>query len=64
MGSSQTEQDSSQFDNDQVTLLLCPEPRNHLNMIPNGSFAIVDQRFLYEKYELEFEEWEGVLDPQ
>ncbi|KAL5545339.1 hypothetical protein UlMin_009123 [Ulmus minor] len=30
----------------------------------NGSCSIVDQRFLYEQYKLEFEEGEGVLDPQ
>ena len=32
----------------------------------NGSCSIVDQRFLYEKYESEFEEGagEGALDPQ
>ncbi|KAF1867972.1 hypothetical protein Lal_00042365 [Lupinus albus] len=47
------------FDNDRVTLLLRPEPRNPLNMIQNGSCSIVDQRFLYEKYESEFEEGEG-----
>nr|YP_009661882.1 Ycf2 [Mimosa pudica]YP_009661900.1 Ycf2 [Mimosa pudica]QCT83227.1 Ycf2 [Mimosa pudica]QCT83245.1 Ycf2 [Mimosa pudica] len=58
------EKDCSQFDNDRVTLFLRPEPRNPLNMIPNGSCSIVDQRFLYEKYESEFEEGEGVLDPQ
>ncbi|KAJ7941312.1 Protein Ycf2, partial [Quillaja saponaria] len=45
-------------------LLLRPEPRNPLNMMQNGSCSIVDQRFLYEKYESEFEEGEGVLDPQ
>ncbi|KAL4391305.1 hypothetical protein AHAS_Ahas03G0231800 [Arachis hypogaea] len=33
-------------------------------MIQKGSCFIVDQRFLYEKYESEFEEGEGVLDPQ
>ncbi|RYR16722.1 hypothetical protein Ahy_B04g073754 [Arachis hypogaea] len=33
-------------------------------MIQKGSYFIVDQRFLYEKYESEFEEGEGVLDPQ
>ncbi|CAL0323825.1 unnamed protein product [Lupinus luteus] len=64
MGSSRTEKDCSQFDNDRVTLLLRPEPRNPLNMIQNGSCSIVDQRFLYEKYESEFEEGEGVLEPQ
>nr|YP_010320896.1 hypothetical protein RF2 [Parnassia longipetala]YP_010320917.1 hypothetical protein RF2 [Parnassia longipetala]UJP70726.1 hypothetical protein RF2 [Parnassia longipetala]UJP70747.1 hypothetical protein RF2 [Parnassia longipetala] len=66
VGSSWTEKDCSQFDfdNDQVTLLLRPEPRNPLDMMQNGSCSIVDQRFLYEKYESEFEEVEGVLDPQ
>ncbi|KAK7236658.1 hypothetical protein RIF29_45372 [Crotalaria pallida] len=64
VGSSRTEKDCSQFDNDRVTLLLRPEPRNSLNMIQNGSCSIVDQRFLYEKDESEFEEEEGVLDPQ
>jgi hypothetical protein len=64
VGSSRTEKDCSQFDNDRVTLLLRPEPTNPLNMIQNGSCSIVDQRFLYEKYESEFEEGEGVLDLQ
>nr|YP_010758640.1 Ycf2 [Caragana opulens]WEW73104.1 Ycf2 [Caragana opulens] len=64
VGSSRTEKDCSQFDNDRVTLLLRPEPRNPLTMIQNGSCSIVDQRFLYERYESEFEEGEGVLDPQ
>nr|QVX28783.1 hypothetical protein RF2 [Poiretia bahiana]QVX28800.1 hypothetical protein RF2 [Poiretia bahiana] len=64
VGSSRTEKGCSQFDNDRVTLLLRPEPRNPLNMIKNGSCSIVDQRFLYEKYESEFEEGGGVLDPQ
>nr|UEN67600.1 hypothetical protein RF2 [Sophora davidii]UEN67619.1 hypothetical protein RF2 [Sophora davidii] len=64
VGSSRTEKDCSQFDNARVTLLLRPEPRNPLNMIQNGSCSIVDQRFLYEKYESELEEGEGVLDPQ
>ena len=62
LGSSRTEKDCSQFDNDRVTLLLWPEPRNPLDMMQNGSCSIVDQRFLYEKYESEFEE--GALDPQ
>nr|YP_009968437.1 Ycf2 protein [Galega officinalis]QMX77641.1 Ycf2 protein [Galega officinalis] len=61
LGSSRTE---SPFDNDGVTLLLRPEPRNPLNMIQNGSCSIVDQRFLYEKYESGFEEGEGFFDPQ
>nr|WEG92325.1 hypothetical protein RF2 [Oemleria cerasiformis]WEG92326.1 hypothetical protein RF2 [Oemleria cerasiformis] len=66
VGSSRTEKDCSQFDNDRVTLLLRPEPRNPLDMMQNGSCSIVDQRFLYEQYEseFEFEEGEGVLDPQ
>uniref|UniRef100_UPI0031F4186F hypothetical chloroplast RF21 n=1 Tax=Platylobium parviflorum TaxID=3041830 RepID=UPI0031F4186F len=64
VGSARTEKYCSQFDNDRVTLLLRPEPRNPLNMIQNGSCSIVDQRFLYEKYESEFEKGEGVLNPQ
>nr|YP_010567433.1 Ycf2 protein [Pachyphytum longifolium]YP_010567499.1 Ycf2 protein [Pachyphytum longifolium]UZC33661.1 Ycf2 protein [Pachyphytum longifolium]UZC33727.1 Ycf2 protein [Pachyphytum longifolium] len=65
-GSSRTEKDCSQFDNDRVTLLLRPEPRNPLDMMQNGSCSIVDHRFIYEKYESEFEEGEveGALDPQ
>ncbi|KAK6796410.1 hypothetical protein RDI58_004111 [Solanum bulbocastanum] len=66
VGSSRTEKDCSQFDNDRVTLLLRPEPRNPLDMMQKGSWSILDQRFLYEKYESEFEEGEGegALDPQ
>nr|YP_009872568.1 hypothetical chloroplast RF21 [Hippophae rhamnoides subsp. sinensis]YP_009872587.1 hypothetical chloroplast RF21 [Hippophae rhamnoides subsp. sinensis]WAL33504.1 hypothetical chloroplast RF21 [Hippophae rhamnoides]QKT21882.1 hypothetical chloroplast RF21 [Hippophae rhamnoides subsp. sinensis]QKT21901.1 hypothetical chloroplast RF21 [Hippophae rhamnoides subsp. sinensis]UNZ11166.1 hypothetical chloroplast RF21 [Hippophae rhamnoides subsp. sinensis]UNZ11184.1 hypothetical chloroplast RF21 [H len=64
VGSSRTEKDCSQFDNDRATLLLRPEPRNPLDIMQNGSCSIVDQRFLYEQYESEFEEGEGVLDPQ
>nr|YP_009241790.1 hypothetical chloroplast RF21 [Tofieldia thibetica]YP_009241807.1 hypothetical chloroplast RF21 [Tofieldia thibetica]AMQ13365.1 hypothetical chloroplast RF21 [Tofieldia thibetica]AMQ13382.1 hypothetical chloroplast RF21 [Tofieldia thibetica] len=64
VGSSWTEKDCSQFENNRVTLLLRPEPRNPLDMMQNGSCSIVDQRFLYEKYESEFEEGEGALDPQ
>nr|QFQ46581.1 hypothetical chloroplast RF21 [Sonerila pulchella]QFQ46599.1 hypothetical chloroplast RF21 [Sonerila pulchella] len=66
VGSSRTEKDSSQFDNDRVTLLLRPKPRDPLDMMQNGSCSIVDQIFLHEKYESEFEEaeGEGVLDPQ
>uniref|UniRef100_A0A3Q7IUZ4 Uncharacterized protein ycf15 n=1 Tax=Solanum lycopersicum TaxID=4081 RepID=A0A3Q7IUZ4_SOLLC len=45
-----------EFDNDRVTLLLRPEPMNPLDMIQKGSWSILDQRFLYEKYESEFEE--------
>ncbi|KAL9687384.1 hypothetical protein QQ045_031785 [Rhodiola kirilowii] len=49
-----------------LTLLLRPKPRNPLDTMQNGSCSIVDQRFLYEKYESEFEEGEveGALDPQ
>nr|YP_009409935.1 Ycf2 [Cressa cretica]ASJ65062.1 Ycf2 [Cressa cretica] len=61
VGSSRTEKNCSQFDNDRVTLLLRPEPRNPLDMMQNGSCSILDHRFLYEKYESEFEE--GALDP-
>nr|YP_010014353.1 Ycf2 [Ochradenus baccatus]YP_010014373.1 Ycf2 [Ochradenus baccatus]QOI12860.1 Ycf2 [Ochradenus baccatus]QOI12880.1 Ycf2 [Ochradenus baccatus] len=66
VGSSRTEKDCSQFDNDRVTLLLRSEPRNPFYMMQNGSCSIVDQRFLYQKNESEFEEGEGegVLDPQ
>ncbi|YP_008592532.1 Ycf2 (chloroplast) [Andrographis paniculata] len=58
--------DCSPFDNDRVPLLLRPEPKNPLDMMQNGSCSIFDQRFLYEKYESEFEEGEGerALDPQ
>lgn len=63
MGSSRTEKDCSQFDNDRVTLLLRPEPRNPLDMMQKGSWSILDQRFLYET-EFEEGEGEGALDPQ
>nr|UGK72100.1 hypothetical chloroplast RF21 [Kaempferia rotunda]UGK72117.1 hypothetical chloroplast RF21 [Kaempferia rotunda] len=53
LGSSRTEKDCSQFDNNRVTLLLRSEPRNQLDMIQN-----------YEKYESEFEEEEEDIDPQ
>nr|YP_006665824.1 hypothetical chloroplast RF21 [Elodea canadensis]YP_006665841.1 hypothetical chloroplast RF21 [Elodea canadensis]AEY84697.1 hypothetical chloroplast RF21 [Elodea canadensis]AEY84714.1 hypothetical chloroplast RF21 [Elodea canadensis] len=56
VGSSRTEKDCSQFDNNRVTSLLRPEPRNQLDMIQNGCHSI------YEKYESEFEE--GAVDPQ
>nr|YP_010397446.1 Ycf2 [Illicium simonsii]UQJ77579.1 Ycf2 [Illicium simonsii] len=68
VGSSRTEKDCSQFDNAQaqVTLLLRPEPRNPLDIMQNESCSIVDQRFLYEKVESEFQEQEGegILDSQ
>ncbi|XP_048235703.1 protein Ycf2-like [Ricinus communis] len=65
VGSSRTEKDCSQFDNNRVILLLRPKPRSPLDMMQNGSCSILNQRFLYEKYESEFEEGEGeeVLDP-
>nr|WCR63274.1 hypothetical chloroplast RF21 [Trigonella foenum-graecum] len=61
LGSSQT---GSQFDNDGVTFLLRPEPRNPLNMIQNGYSSIVDQKNIYKQNESGFEEGEGVLDPE
>nr|YP_010375468.1 hypothetical protein RF2 [Pontederia africana]YP_010375486.1 hypothetical protein RF2 [Pontederia africana]QXU59333.1 hypothetical protein RF2 [Pontederia africana]QXU59353.1 hypothetical protein RF2 [Pontederia africana] len=61
VGSSRTEKDCSQFDNNRVTLLLRSEPRNQLDMMQKGSCSIVDQRFQYES---EFEEGEGTVDPQ
>lgn len=66
VGSSRTEKDCSQFDNNRVTLLLRSEPKNQLDMMQNGSCSIVDRRFLYEKYESEFEEGEreGAVHPQ
>nr|QBC71944.1 hypothetical protein RF2 [Gisekia sp. GY-2019]QBC71945.1 hypothetical protein RF2 [Gisekia sp. GY-2019] len=64
VGSSRTEKDCSQFDNDRVTLLLRPKLRNPFDMMQNGSCSILDHRFLYEKYESELEEGEGALDPQ
>nr|YP_009571894.1 hypothetical protein RF2 [Barbeuia madagascariensis]QBC71480.1 hypothetical protein RF2 [Barbeuia madagascariensis] len=64
VGSSRTEKDCSQFDNDRVTLLLRPELRNPLDMMQNGSCSILDHREIYEKYESELEEGEGALDPQ
>nr|YP_009417571.1 hypothetical chloroplast RF21 [Erythronium sibiricum]AQD17429.1 hypothetical chloroplast RF21 [Erythronium sibiricum] len=60
-GSSRTEKDCSQFDNNRVTLLLRSEPRNQLDMMQNGSCSIVDQN---EKYESESEEGEGAFDSQ
>uniref|UniRef100_UPI0030FE2E18 Ycf2 protein n=1 Tax=Dactylicapnos scandens TaxID=1406284 RepID=UPI0030FE2E18 len=60
VGSSRTEKDGSQFDNDRVTLLLRSERRNPLDMLQNGFCSSVDQKFLYEKDESEFELEEGV----
>nr|YP_010712982.1 Ycf2 protein [Corydalis ledebouriana]YP_010712995.1 Ycf2 protein [Corydalis ledebouriana]WDA93727.1 Ycf2 protein [Corydalis ledebouriana]WDA93740.1 Ycf2 protein [Corydalis ledebouriana] len=59
-GSSRTEKDGSQFDNDRVTLLLRSERRNPLDMMQNGFCSSVDPKFLYEKDESEFELEEGV----
>ncbi|MBA0819539.1 hypothetical protein Gohar_003786, partial [Gossypium harknessii] len=42
VGSSRTEKDYGQFDNDRVTLLLRSEPRNPLYMMQNRSCSIVD----------------------
>ena len=64
VGFSRKDKDCSQFDNNRVALLLRSEPRNPLDMMQNGSCSIVDQIFLYEKYESEFEEGEGAIDPQ
>nr|YP_009526164.1 Ycf2 [Dianthus caryophyllus]YP_010938532.1 Ycf2 [Dianthus cincinnatus]YP_010938550.1 Ycf2 [Dianthus cincinnatus]YP_010938700.1 Ycf2 [Dianthus barbatus]YP_010938718.1 Ycf2 [Dianthus barbatus]QYF08531.1 Ycf2 [Dianthus fruticosus subsp. amorginus]QYF08782.1 Ycf2 [Dianthus fruticosus subsp. fruticosus]UFP05486.1 hypothetical protein RF2 [Dianthus chinensis]CUA65787.1 Ycf2 [Dianthus gratianopolitanus]CUA66543.1 Ycf2 [Dianthus moravicus] len=63
VGSSRTEKDCSQFDNDRVTLFLRPELRNPLDMMQNGSCSILDHRFIYEKYQSELEKGEGALDP-
>ncbi|KAL6556204.1 Protein Ycf2 [Orobanche gracilis] len=54
---SPTEKDCSPFENDRVTLLLRPEPRNTLDMMKTGSRAILDRRFIYKASE--FEDWEG-----
>nr|UZA66637.1 hypothetical chloroplast RF21 [Yoania japonica] len=64
--SSRTDKYCSQFDKNPVALLLRSEPSNQLDMMQNKSCPIVNQRFKfkYEKYELEFEEGEGVLDLQ
>uniref|UniRef100_A0A3Q7HKI5 Uncharacterized protein n=1 Tax=Solanum lycopersicum TaxID=4081 RepID=A0A3Q7HKI5_SOLLC len=66
VGSSRTEKDCSHFDNDRVTSFLQPKPRNPLDMMQRGSWSMLDQRFLYEKYESKFREGEGegALDPQ
>ncbi|PHT38424.1 hypothetical protein CQW23_21997 [Capsicum baccatum] len=42
VGSSQTEKDSSQFDNGRVALFLQPEPRNPIDMMQKGSWYILD----------------------
>nr|YP_009000138.1 hypothetical chloroplast RF21 [Silene chalcedonica]YP_009000155.1 hypothetical chloroplast RF21 [Silene chalcedonica]AGZ18129.1 hypothetical chloroplast RF21 [Silene chalcedonica]AGZ18146.1 hypothetical chloroplast RF21 [Silene chalcedonica] len=66
VGSSRTEKDCSQFDNDRVTLFLRPELRNPLDMMQNGFSSILDHRFSYdyEKNKSEWENGEGALDPQ
>jgi hypothetical protein len=45
-------------------LLIRLELRSSLYMMQNESCSIINQRFLYEKYESEFEEEkiEGILD--
>ncbi|GAB2269847.1 function [Dionaea muscipula] len=50
VGSSRAEKDCSQFDNDRVTLLFRPEPRNPLDMMQNGFFSILYGFFLYENH--------------
>nr|YP_011033898.1 hypothetical protein RF1 [Gueldenstaedtia verna]WRI15699.1 hypothetical protein RF1 [Gueldenstaedtia verna] len=50
-----------QFEND---WLLRPEARNPLTMMQNGSRSIVDKRFLYQKWESQFEEGDDDLDSQ
>ncbi|CAN4101523.1 unnamed protein product [Withania somnifera] len=42
VGSSRTEKDCNQFDNNRVTLLLRSEPRNPLDMMQKGSWSILD----------------------
>nr|YP_009407372.1 putative ATPase linked to protein import [Aldrovanda vesiculosa]YP_009407380.1 putative ATPase linked to protein import [Aldrovanda vesiculosa]ASA46296.1 putative ATPase linked to protein import [Aldrovanda vesiculosa]ASA46328.1 putative ATPase linked to protein import [Aldrovanda vesiculosa]QBC71172.1 hypothetical protein RF2 [Aldrovanda vesiculosa]QBC71173.1 hypothetical protein RF2 [Aldrovanda vesiculosa] len=49
VGSSRAEKDCSQFDNDRVTLLFRPEPRNPLDMMQNRFCSILDG-FLYENH--------------
>ncbi|KAK2658920.1 hypothetical protein Ddye_005453 [Dipteronia dyeriana] len=53
VGSSRTEKDCSRFDNDRVTMLLRPEPRNPLDMMQNGSCSIVGsfrgKRIIYDE---------------
>ena len=64
VGSSQTEKDCSQFDNDRVPLLRRPEPRSPLDMMKNGSFSILEKKFIYESvFEQQAAEEEGALDP-
>ena len=47
-----------------ITIFLRSELGNPLNMIQNGYRFIFGHIFLYEKYELGFEEGEGVIDQQ
>ncbi|KAH0676981.1 hypothetical protein KY285_024782 [Solanum tuberosum] len=49
VGSSRTEKDCSQFDNDRVTLLLRPEPRNPLDMMQKGLLVISGKRIIYDE---------------
>nr|YP_009557433.1 hypothetical protein RF2 [Kewa sp. GY-2019]QBC72106.1 hypothetical protein RF2 [Kewa sp. GY-2019] len=66
VGSSRTEKDCSQFDNDRVTLLLRPELRTPLDMMKKGSRSILDRQFIYGGYESEseLEEGEEYLNPE
>jgi hypothetical protein len=54
-----TEKDCSQFDNDRVTLLLRPKPRNPLDMIQNGVRSIFDLRLIYQQYDTGWLEKDG-----
>nr|YP_008994525.1 hypothetical chloroplast RF21 [Hypseocharis bilobata]AGV02953.1 hypothetical chloroplast RF21 [Hypseocharis bilobata] len=44
VGPSRTEKDCSQFDNDRVTFLRRPEPRNPLDMMQNGCYSSFEER--------------------
>jgi hypothetical protein len=39
-----------------VTLIIQSEPKSPLDIMQNGSYFVLDQRLLYEKYELKFKE--------
>ncbi|KAK6786224.1 hypothetical protein RDI58_014749 [Solanum bulbocastanum] len=49
VGSSRTEKDCSQFDNDRVILLLWPESRNPLDMMQKGSWSFRGKRIIYDE---------------
>nr|YP_010892211.1 hypothetical chloroplast RF2 [Ludwigia hyssopifolia]YP_010892228.1 hypothetical chloroplast RF2 [Ludwigia hyssopifolia]WJO89907.1 hypothetical chloroplast RF2 [Ludwigia hyssopifolia]WJO89924.1 hypothetical chloroplast RF2 [Ludwigia hyssopifolia] len=57
-----TEKDCSQFDNDRVTLLVRPKPRNPLDMIQNGVRSIFDRSLIYQQYDTEFSLEESAED--